>query len=143
LINKTEKEDVFMEKEKIIDFLLDDGIEDVEELSCENGVVVLRLYYDFDEDEIKAGKAYANDECEDEEESDSWYGEFFLPYLNELSVDSLGEIIEDLMEELNLEAQYMSYELDRESYDYNEFIAVFYEKGKDIDLDKILEKIDK
>jgi hypothetical protein len=37
----------------------------------------------------------------------------------------------------------MSYELDRESYDYNEFIAVFYEKGKDIDLDKILEKIDK
>ena len=66
----------------------------------------------------------------------------FLPYLNELAVDSTGEIIEDLMEELDIEAQYMSYEIDRENYDYNEFIAVFYEKEKDINLDEILEKIE-
>ena len=46
------------------------------------------------------------------------------------------------MEELSVEAQYMSYEIDKENHDYNEFIAVFYEKGKDIDLDEILDKIE-
>ena len=131
-----------MEKEKIISFLLDNDLDEVEELSCDNGVVVLRFYYDFDEAELSAAKAYANDECEDEEEGDSWYEEFLLPYLNELAVDSTGEVIEELMEELNLEAQYMSYELDKKNYAYNEFIGVFYEKGKDIDLDAILDKID-
>lgn len=131
-----------MEKEKIISFLLDNDLEEVKELSCDNGVIVLRFYYDFDEDEINAAKAYASDESEDEEEGDSWYNEFLLPYLNELAVDSTGEIIEELMEELSVEAQYVSYELDRENYDYNEFIAVFYEKGRDIDLDEVLNKID-
>lgn len=131
-----------MQKEKIMSFLVDNDLEEVQEVSCDNGAIVLRFYYDFDEDEINAAKAYASDESEDEEEGDSWYNEFFLPYLNELAVDSTGEIIEELMEELNVEAQYMSYEIDRENYDYNEFIAVFYEKGKDINLDEILEKIE-
>jgi hypothetical protein len=131
-----------MEKEKIISFLLDNDLEEVQEISNDNGVLVLRFYYDFDEDEISAAKAYASDESEDEEEGDSWYDEFLLPYLNELAVDSTGEIIEELMEELNIEAQYVSYEIDRENYDYNEFIGVFYEKGKNIDLDEVLRKID-
>lgn len=131
-----------MEKEKIVSFLLDNNLEEVQELKDDNGVLVFRFYYDFDEDELNAAKAYASDESEDEEEGDSWYDEFLLPYLNELAVDSTGEIIEELMEELNVEAQYMSYEIERENYDYNEFIAVFYEKGKDIDLDEVLRKID-
>lgn len=131
-----------MEKEKVVSFLLDNGLEEVQEINVNDEVLVLRFYYDFDEDEINAAKAYADDESEEEEGEDSWYDEFLLPYLNELAVDSTGEIIEDLMEELNIEAQYMSYEIERENYDYNEFIAVFYEKGKDIDLDEILDKID-
>lgn len=131
-----------MEKEKIINFLLNNDLEEVQEISNDGEVLVLRFYYDFDDDEISAAKAYASDESEDEEEGDSWYDEFLLPYLNELAVDSTGEIIEELMEELNVEAQYMSYEIDRENYDYNEFIAVFYEKGKSIDLDEVLKKID-
>lgn len=131
-----------MEKEKIVSFLLDNGLDEVQELRDDNGVLALRFYYDFDEDEIKAAKAYASDECEDEEEGDSWYDDFLLPYLNELAVDSTGEIIEELMEELDVEAQYTSYEIEREDYDYNEFIAVFYEKGKDVDLDEVLSKIE-
>lgn len=131
-----------MEKEKIINFLLNNDLEEVQEINNDGEVLVLRFYYDFDEDEISAARAYASDESEDEEEGDSWYDEFLLPYLNELAVDSTGEIIEELMEELSVEAQYMSYEIDRENYDYNEFIAVFYEKGKSIDLDEVLKKID-
>ncbi|KZL88814.1 hypothetical protein [Clostridium magnum] len=131
-----------MEKEKIINFLLNNDLEEVQEINNDGEVLVLRFYYDFDEDELSAARAYASDESEDEEEGDSWYDEFLLPYLNELAVDSTGEIIEELMEELSVEAQYMSYEIDRENYDYNEFIAVFYEKGKSIDLDEVLKKID-
>lgn len=130
-----------MNKERIINFLLDNGLDDVEDLSYEDKVV-LRFYFDFDEDELKAARAYANDESEEEEKSDSWYSEYYLPYLNELAVDSVGEIIEDLMDELDIEVQYTSYEIDKENCDYNEFIAVFYEDGEDVDLDKILDKIE-
>lgn len=130
-----------MDKEKIISFLVDNGLEDVEELSYEDSVV-LRFYFDFDDSELNAARAYANDESEEEEESDPWYNEYYLTYLSELAVDSVGEIVEDLMDELNIEAQYTSYEIDKENCDYSEFVAVFYEKGKAVDLDEILEKIE-
>ncbi len=131
-----------MNKEKIIECLEKNSLNDIEDLSYDDEAVVLRFFYDFDEEELKASKAYANDECKEEAESQKWYYDYFLPYLSDLSVDNVGEIIEDIMEEVNLEAQYMTYELDKENYNYNEFIAVFYEKGKDIDLDKILDKLE-
>lgn len=130
-----------MDKEKIINFLQSNGLEEVEDLSYDD-IIVLKFFFDFDDDELKAARAYASDECEEEEESDTWYDEFYLQYLNELAVDNVGEVIEDLMEELEIEAQYMSYELDKENHEYSEFVAVFYNKGKELDLDQILDKIE-
>lgn len=132
-----------MNKEKITKYLEENGLNDIEALEYNGNAVVLRFNFDFDEDEINAAKAYAEDECEDESEGDTWYDDFFLPYLNELAIDNAGEVIEDLMEELDLEAQFVSYELDREEYNYNEFIAVFYENGSEIDIDEVLEKLEK
>lgn len=131
-----------MDKEKIVQYLSKSGLNDIQELSCNDETIVLRFFYDFDDEEISAAKAYANDESGEETESDKWYYDYFLPYLSDLSVDNAGEIIEDLMEEINLEAQYTTYELDKEDYDYNEFVAAFYEKGKDVDLDKILDELE-
>lgn len=131
-----------MDKEKIVQYLIKNGLDDIQELSCNDEAIVLRFFYDFDDEELSAAKAYANDESEEEAESDKWYYDCFLPYLSDLSVDNVGEIIEDLMEEVNLEAQYTTYELDKENYDYNEFVAAFYEKGKDVDLDKILDELE-
>lgn len=130
-----------MDKEKIINFLQSNGLDEVKDLSYDD-IVVLRFFFDFDDDELKAARVYASDECEEEEESDVWYEEFYLQYLNELAVDNVGEVIEDLMEELKIQAQYMSYELDKENHEYSEFIAVFYENGKDVNLDQILDKIE-
>jgi hypothetical protein len=131
-----------MNKEKIIQCLEENGLNDIEDLNCSDEAVVLKFFYDFDDEELKASKAYASDECKDEIESEKWYYDYFLPYLSDLAVDNVGQIIENIMEEVNLEAQYTTYELDKENYNYNEFTAIFYEKGKDIDLDKILDKLE-
>lgn len=130
-----------MNKEKIIKYLEENGMNDVESLEYNGNAIVLRFNFNFDEDEIKAAKAYADDESEDESEGDTWYDDFFLPYLNEFAIDNVGEVIEDLMEESELGAQFVSYELDREEYDYNQFIAVFYEEDAEIDIDEVLEKL--
>lgn len=131
-----------MDKQKIVNFLEDNGISEIKEINYDNEVILLKFFFDFDEEEIEAAKAYANDECEEEAESDSWYKDFFLPYLNELATDTVGDIIEDSMEELNIEAQFVSYEVSKDDYSYNEFTAVFYENGKDVDLNKILDRIE-
>ena len=127
-------------KEKLITYLEENGIEEIEELKVKNDLVVLRLFYDFDEDEIKAATAYANDE-ESDEESDEWNDEYYLPYLNDVAVDNVGSIIEDSFEEFDIEGQFASYDVDKENSDYCEFIAAFFEKDSDYDLDEIIDEL--
>lgn len=127
-------------KEKLISYLEENGIEEIEELKVKNDLVVLRLFYDFDEDEIKAATAYANDE-ESDEESDEWNDEYYLPYLNDVAVDNVGSIIEDAFEEFDIEGQFASYDVDKENSDYCEFIAAFFEKDRDYDLDEIIDEL--
>ncbi|NME65373.1 hypothetical protein HF846_12285 [Clostridium cadaveris] len=129
-----------MNKEKLISYLEENGIEEIEELKVKNDLVVLRLFYDFDEDEIKAATAYANDE-ESDEESDEWNDEYYLPYLNDVAVDNVGSIIEDSFEEFDIEGQFASYDVDKENSDYCEFIAAFFEKDSDYDLDEIIDEL--
>ena len=127
-------------KEKLISYLEENGIEEIEELKVKNDLVVLRLFYDFDEDEIKAATAYANDE-ESDEKSDEWNDEYYLPYLNDVAVDNVGSIIEDSFEEFDIEGQFASYDVDKENSDYCEFIAAFFEKDSDYDLDEIIDEL--
>ncbi|NMM62765.1 hypothetical protein HBE96_08655 [Clostridium sp. P21] len=131
-----------MNKEKVVQCLSENGLNEIEDLSYNDEAIVLRFFYDFDDEELSAAEAYSNDESEEEAKSNKWYYDYFLPYLSDLAVDNVGEIIEDIMEDTNLEAQYTTYELDKENYDYNEFVAAFYEKGKEVDLDKILDKLE-
>lgn len=131
-------------KEKLIAYLEENGIEEIEELKVKSDLVVLRLFYDFDEDEIKAATAYANDEESDKEsdkESDEWSDEYYLPYLNDVAVDNVGSIIEDSFEEFDIEGQFASYDVEKENSDYCEFIAAFFEKDKDYDLDQIIDEL--
>lgn len=132
-----------MNKEEIVKYLEENGLSDIEDLEYKGNALVLRFTFDFDEDEISAARAYADDESEDETEGDTWYDDFFLPYLNELAIDNVGEIIEESMEELDLESQFVSYEVDRENYNYNEFIVIFYKRGLEIDIDEVLEELEK
>lgn len=135
-------EELSLDKKAIIDILEKNELSQIEEIEYKEGALVLRFFYDFDDDEIEAAKAYANDESEDEENGDIWFDEFFLPYLYDLAVDNAGEVIEEIMEELNLDAQFVSYEMDEEEYSYSEFIAVFFPKGKGIEIEKVLDELE-
>ncbi|PRR78150.1 hypothetical protein CLLI_19140 [Clostridium liquoris] len=132
-----------MDKNAVIEYLEDNELSEVEELPYDDkDAVVLRFYYDFDEEEVSAAEAYADDESGEKNGSKKWKGEFFIPYLSELAVDTVGQIIEDLMEDLEVEAQFTSYEVDEEEPDYTEFIAIFYPKDKKVEIDEVLEKLD-
>lgn len=131
-----------MNSKDIIKVLENNGLSDIEEVSYKEGFAVIRFFYDFDEDELKAARAYAKDECEEEEESESWYEDYFLPYLNDLAIDNVGEIMEEIMEEFGAEVQYISYELDSENYEYNEFVAVVVSGDKDLNIEEVLDELD-
>ncbi|MFL0267752.1 hypothetical protein [Candidatus Clostridium radicumherbarum] len=131
-----------MNKDAIIKILSENNLTSIEEIPYNDEVTVLRFFYEFDEDEIEAAKAYSNDESKDEENKDEWYEEFFLPYLNDLAVDNVGEIIEDIMDKLNIDSQFVSYEMDEEEYSSSEFIAAFSEQGKLKEIEDILEDLE-
>ena len=131
-----------MDKKAIIQILEKNQLSQIEEIEYKEGAAVLRFFYDFDEDEIEAARAYSNDESEDEENGDTWYEEFFLPYLYDLAVDNAGEVVEEIMETLDVEAQFVAYEMDEEEYSYNEFIAVFSPRGKAIEIEQVLDELE-
>ncbi|MCY6356486.1 hypothetical protein [Clostridium sp. ZS2-4] len=128
-----------MKERKIIEFLGKNDLSDVEELDYEDGMVVSRFFYDFDEDELSAAKNYASDESGDTEDGEVWKEEFYIPYLNDIAADNVGEIIEEVIEEFELVAQYVSYGVDEEQ-ERNEFIAVF--SKEDFDIEEVLDKLD-
>lgn len=130
-----------MDNNAIIEILEDNGLDDIEIIDSRDNIIVVRFFYDFDEDEIKAAKAYANDMSKDKNDANSYVEDFIIPYLSDIAVDNVGDIIEEIMENLQIEAQFISYDIDSEDYTYNEFAAVFYEKNIKIDFDKILEEL--
>jgi hypothetical protein len=130
-----------MDNKKIIEFLKENELTDIEELEYKENVSVLRFYYDFDDEELASAKAYANDECEGETESDEWYDEYFLPYINDLAIDNVGEILEESIEASDLQVQYISYEADAENYDYCEFIAVYFKENDKVEIETILDEL--
>jgi hypothetical protein len=129
-----------MNKKEILEFLQDNDLIDVEQVSAKGKLYVVKFFYQFDEDELGGARGYANDESEDEEDGDDWKESYYLPYLNDVAADNVGEIIEEAMEEFDVNAQYVSYDIDREREDRCEFIAVF--SSEDFDIEEVLEDLE-
>lgn len=129
-----------MNKKEVIEFLQENDLSDVEELSSKGKIFIFRFYYEFDEDELNGARGYANDESEDEEEGDDWKESYYLPYLNDIATDNVGEIMEEAMEEFDVNTQFISYDIDPEREDRCEFIAVF--SKEDFDIEEVLEDLD-
>jgi len=128
-----------MDKEKIINYLEENELSEVEMISEQKDLFVTRFYYDFDETELKAAEAYANDGS-GKEKSDSWYEEFYIPYLTELAVDNVGELMEEIMEDMGLKAQFVAYEMEIDS-DFSEFISIFYKDDIQVNIEDVLAKL--
>lgn len=129
-----------MNTKGIISYLQENGLDQVEEIKYKEGILVARGFYDFDEEELASAKACANDECEDLE-SDKWYEEHFLPYLTDLAIDNVGEVVEEILEEFEVDGQFVSYDITSEQYEYNEFVIVFFSKNDTVDIDAVLEEL--
>lgn len=129
-----------MEKQNIMEFLKLNQLDDIEEIKYKEDIFTVRFYYDFDDSEIEAAKAYANDECEEEEEGEVWYSEFFNPYLNDIVIDNVGEILEECMKELDIEIQFITYDVD-DQCEYSEIVAIFYEKNKNINIEDVIDNL--
>lgn len=182
-----------MNKDEILNLLDEAALSEVEVLQEEDNLLLVHFYYDYDETELSAAKAYADFEkdteegdgsldelsevplaveelkeeeerlVEDEEAFDPEkdykdapgedednpvnYSDPKLNYLSDIAVEEVGEILEEISEELDLDVQYVGYDLmedliadegeeDPESY---EFVALFYEKGQDLDIDDFLD----
>ncbi|GIM29579.1 hypothetical protein CPJCM30710_22450 [Clostridium polyendosporum] len=130
-----------MKKSELIKFLTENDLSDVEELKYKDNITVSRFFYDFDKEEIEAAKAYSNEESDYDAESDEWYSEYFIPYLSDIAIDNVNDIIEDTTEEFEVEAQFVSFDVDVNNYQYSEFIAIFYDEDNKVDLDEVLDDL--
>ena len=88
-----------MDITEIITYLEENGLGEVEEIKKVKGAVIIKFYYDFDNDELAAARSYANDESDFEAESDEWYSEYYIPYLKDIAIDNVEGICEDMSEE--------------------------------------------
>ena len=130
-----------MNKESIIQYLENNGLTDIDILKDEEGLVVATAYYDFDDDEMEAGKAYAKDQVV-EDDDESVFTDYLMNYLVDLAVDNIGEIMEEFIEEEGIDAQYLTYEMDQDEIESIQ-VAMLFSKGDfDSDLEDILDELE-
>ncbi|WP_142414747.1 hypothetical protein [Hathewaya massiliensis] len=126
----------------IIDYLKDNDLDNIKEIKIsEKDIFVLKFDYYFDSLEIEGAEAYAEEEAEELASDEEFYEDFVLPYLSDTAVDNVEDIVIDISEELDLEYQLISFDIDVEENNYNTFIVAFYEKDKDFDLEDYITEI--
>ena len=126
-----------MDKIKVLDYLEDNDLSIINDIDYENTLVV-KIFYEFDEAEINAAKCYANEETEFDENSIEWIGEGIIPYLDDIAQDSVEEIMEDLVVDLNVEVEFVGREINKENYDHKEFLLAIASEDDDLYIDKIM-----
>ncbi|EQB86544.1 hypothetical protein J2Z44_002986 [Clostridium punense] len=127
-----------MNKIKIFNMLEDNELYDLKEIKKNNDVLVVNFKYEFDDLEISGAESYANEEYDKEEKDDSWYDDYYLPYLNDMAIDNVEDIMDEICEEESLDYEFVAYELSKEQVDYVEFIAVFFKDEIDFELDELV-----
>lgn len=123
-----------MNKSEIVNYLIDNGIEEIEEIDYEEDMCVLKFYYDFKKEEILEARTYSSDDDETNKES------YYRLYLNDIARDNVSDILEDLKEEFSIEVQHICYDEEVDK-GFIEFIGAFYEIGKDVDIDDVLSSV--
>jgi hypothetical protein len=130
-----------MNKDSIMEYLENNGLTDLDVLKEEDGLLVATAYYDFDNDEMEAGKAYAKNQME-EADAEEVYTEYLTNYLVDLAVDNLGEIMEELIEEEGIDAQYLTYEMEADEMTSIQVAMLFSKGDLDSDLEDILDALE-
>ncbi|WP_326513196.1 hypothetical protein [Clostridium intestinale] len=131
-----------MVKNEIIKALKEKGVSDIEEIKYKRGYLLVKFFYDFDDDEISAARTYSNEEGTYESETEEWFKELYLPYLYDISLDNVEEYIEEITEEYEVQGQFVAYDVDINNPTFGEFLAIFSEDEEDVDIDEVVEELD-
>lgn len=130
-----------MNKNEILEFISDSGIENIKEINYEADLFVIKFQYVFDKYEINAAKASADGECSKENEEDTWYSKYYLPFLNDLSLDNVDAALEDCVDEFAIKAKSIVHEVKDRNCGYSDCLAVFSEANKEFDINKIAKDV--
>ncbi|WP_072902529.1 hypothetical protein [Hathewaya proteolytica] len=129
-------------KKEILSYLEENDLDDIKEIKIsKEDVYVVRMNYYFDEVEVEGAEAYADAECEEGNHDFGYYDDYFIPYLSDIAIDNVEDIIRDLSEDLNLQYQLLSFDMDMEEYQYNTFVVAFYHEGLEFDLEDYITEI--
>ncbi|QCX32998.1 hypothetical protein FDN13_04325 [Caloramator sp. E03] len=127
---------------EILNFLENEGLEEIDEIEYNKDIFVYNFFYTFDEAEIDAAKEYANENYNDENGEDEWNEEYYLPYLMDIATDNIRDIVDEICEEFGLIGEFVAYEMDKNSSSRCEFVVVFAKEGIEFDIDDIMEELD-
>ena len=130
-----------MVSSEILKSLKEKDLSDIEEIKYKKGFVLVRFFYDFDKDELSAAKAYADEENTYESESEEWYKELYLPYLYDIALDNVEEVIDEVMEESEVEGQFLAYDVDINNPTYGEFVALFNDINEEKDIEEVMDEL--
>ena len=122
-----------MKVNQIISILEENQLTEIEELKNEDGIILVKFFFDFDEDVLSAARSYSNDESDYEEESNEWYKEFFIPYLYEYANDEVVDIIEEIVDEVDLAGEVMAFQMNSNSFETMQFMALFTDEDLTIE----------
>jgi tRNA splicing endonuclease len=115
--------------------------EEVEEIGSKDGLLVLRFYYGYDDDELDAAREYADSETNIEEDEDKWYDEYYIPYIADIAMDEVRDTMEEMVERTGYNAEFVSYEPERDS-ERCEFAVVIADENREFDIEEILESLE-
>ncbi|WP_010291706.1 hypothetical protein [Clostridium senegalense] len=114
-----------MDNKKIINFLEECDLEDVKDKSFDKSKSIFNFTYYFDDLELESASEYANDECEEEKQSESWYYDYLLPYLTDFAMDNVEDVINDCSEEMDLNYELICYEPSEDNFEHINFLVIF------------------
>ena len=133
---------IYLNKQYIINFLNKNDLSDISEIKYKRGTIALKFKYYYDEVEIEAATSYANEEGNFKENKEEWYEEHFLPYLSDIAVDNVEDIMEECAEEMEIEYEFIGCDISQDAYEFNEFAVVFYNEDANVEIDDILIELD-
>ena len=127
-----------MEELELLEILEKNGLTEVEELKSEETYKIFKFCYDFDNDELKAAKAYASSEGDVEEESSEWYENWYTPYLYDIAKDNIQEIIEEICEEYDIEGEFKEVEEYTINTEFMKGYIMFCTDSSSIDMGEVI-----
>lgn len=130
-----------MDSKRIIEMLEKEGLDEVDQIEYKKDIQVYNFFYTYDQEELEAAKAFANESSEQNVSQKEWNEKFFLPFLMEVAADNVRDILGDICEELNIQGEFVAYEIDEDSFEQCEFIIILYKEGTEINVDEIFEEL--